>query len=123
MTLCRRQFLSDQAQSIATLALTDLAFNSIALPLIIKELSPLGCHQLRIILRAAKTRTTQPNTMTLAECTISSCAVNLIGADDFRMAAVLTTICLGLDFQIFPFVVGVKAQPIQESKSFTGDRK
>jgi hypothetical protein len=50
--------------------LTDLAFNGVALSLVIDELLLLCRHQLWIIFGATKTWATQANAGTMAECPI-----------------------------------------------------
>jgi hypothetical protein len=50
--------------------LTDLSFDGVALPLVIKELAPVFSQQLWIALGSSKARTTQANSMTLAESSI-----------------------------------------------------
>ncbi len=70
VTLGYSELLTNQAESVAPLALTYLAFNSVPLALVIDELLLLRSHQLRIALRASQSRAAQTDSVTLAESTI-----------------------------------------------------
>ena len=110
-------FLADEPQAEPELHLTEFAVYGIALPLVVSKLPlPIG-SKFWIILRAAKTRTTQPNAVALAESSIGASQIDLISTDHFWVVIVPAAIGSRLSLQVFSFVVGVLAQKIQKCKA------
>jgi hypothetical protein len=60
--------------------------------------------------------------MTLTECTVRSCPVDLVSTYHFWVVTMAATIGYCLSLEIFPFVVGGVAQPIKEGESLSCDR-
>jgi hypothetical protein len=101
--------------------LANLALNGIPLSLVIKKLLFLLGQQLWVALPTPEARTTQADSMTLAEGTICSQSINLIGTDYPWIVAILATIrsCPGL--QVLSFVIGVETQAIKEGEPIASD--
>ena len=97
--------------------MTELAFYGIALPLVVSTLPLRFGNKFWIILRATKTRTTQPNAVALAERSIGESPIDLISTDHFWVVTVAAAIGSRLRLQAFSFIVGVIAQMIQECKA------
>ena len=57
--------------------------------------------------------------MAQAEGTIATSSVDLISADHYWIVTITTAIGPGLCFQVFTFVLGAIAEPIQERKTIT----
>jgi hypothetical protein len=77
--LDHNELLTYQGRSKTPLALSDLTFNDIPLASVFDELLHLGRHQLGIDLRPCESRAAQTDFRTLADPTVRSCAVNLVG--------------------------------------------
>ena len=97
--------------------MTDLSFDSVALPLVIEKLPLPLRHQPWIAFGTSKARTTQADSMTEIEGSIGASPIDLIGTDHRWILAMAATIgsCLGL--HVFSFIVEVVAQLIQERKA------
>jgi hypothetical protein len=101
--------------------LANLALNGIPLSLVIKKLLFSLGQQLWVALPTPEARTTQADSMTLAEGTICSHSINLIGTDYLWIVAILATIRSCLDLQVLSFVIGVETQAIKEGKPIASD--
>jgi hypothetical protein len=66
---------------MASLALADLPFDIIVLPLVIGKLMLRFCHKIRIAFGTPQSRATQANSMTEAENSISPRPIDLISTD------------------------------------------
>jgi hypothetical protein len=60
--------------------------------------------------------------MALAEGTIGASSIDLISTDRFWAMTMTAAMCPCLCLQVFPFVVGVVTQAIEEGESLAGDR-
>ena len=96
--------------------------NGISLALVIDELLLLGGYQLRIVLWPSQTGTAQADSVTLTECTVCSCPVDLVSTNQFRIVTISVAIGDRLSLEVFSFVVGVVTQAIEEGESLAGDR-
>jgi hypothetical protein len=90
--------------------------------LVINQLPFLCCYHFPIIREATKARSSQTDTVSLAEDTIRSGAVGLISTDNFVIVPIRIAIGSCLSFQIFSFIVGVAIQAVKECETITGDR-
>ena len=112
----------NQAQAKTPLSLPNLAFTGISLPLVIDELLLLGYHQLRIVLPPSLSRAAQTDSMTLTECRVRYCSIDLVSTNHFRVETMAAPIGHRLSLEVFSFVVGDVTKPIEEDESLTGDR-
>ena len=60
--------------------------------------------------------------MAQAEGSISAGSIDLIGTDNFWVVTMTAAIGLCLGLQVFSFVIGIKAESIQEGKALTCHR-
>ena len=60
--------------------------------------------------------------MTLTECTVRSCPIDLISTNHFRIASIAAAIGYSLGLEVFSFVVGVITQAIKEGESLSRDK-
>ena len=60
--------------------------------------------------------------MTLTECTVRSCPIDLMSTNHLRIMTIAPEIGHRLCLEVFSFVVGVKTQPIREGESLSCDR-
>ena len=81
--------------------MSELTFYGITLPLVVSKLPLRFCDKFWIILRAAKARTTQPNTVALAESSIGARPIDLISTDHFWVVTVAAAIGPRLSLQVF----------------------
>jgi hypothetical protein len=121
-TLSRKELLTNQTQSITPFPLTYLAFDGISLSLVIDEMPPLCSHQFQIVLRSSQTWGAQTNPMPLAECSVRSCPINLVGTNLLRVVSTAAAIGHRLNLKVISFVVRVKTQSFNEGKSISSDR-
>jgi hypothetical protein len=101
--------------------LADLALNGIASSLVINKLFLLLGQQLWIALGATEARTTQANSMTLAESSVGLRSINLISTDHFGMVTMAAPEGSCLSLQVFSFVVRIITQTIEKGKTVTID--
>ena len=60
--------------------------------------------------------------MAQAEGSISAGSIDLIGTDNFWVVTMTAAIGLCLGLQVFSFIIGIKAESIQEGKALTCQR-
>ena len=60
--------------------------------------------------------------MPQAECSIGTSSIDLICTDNLRVVPMTAAISPRLAFQVFSFVVGIKAESIEKRKAFTCHR-
>jgi hypothetical protein len=101
--------------------LANLALNGIPLLLVIKKLLFHLGQQLWVALPTPEARTTKEDSMTLAEGTVDSRSINLIGTDYLWIVAISATISSCLGHQVISFVIGVETQAIKEGEPIASD--